>query len=107
MKYIYSYRFVFESANWLMNLLAAAVCMVVPVVGPMVLLGYTFEIIETLHRKKGAPYPDFDFNQLMKYLTRGVWPFLAGLVIFLPIAVIIMIVYIFLVVVMAFGVAQD
>jgi hypothetical protein len=107
MKYIYSYRFVFESANWVMNLLGAMVCRFVPVLGPMVFLGYAFEIIETLHRKKGSPYPDFDFNQLMKYLTRGLWPFLVQLIVRLPFVVIGMIVYLFLVVVMAFGVGKE
>src|ERR1700687_1905721 len=107
MKYIYSYRFLFESPNWLMNLLAAAICLVVPVVGPMVFLGYVFEIIESLHRRKGSPYPDFDTKQLMKYLTRGLWPFLVRLVVLLPLGAIMMIVYIVLVVFMAAGVAKD
>jgi hypothetical protein len=91
MKYIYSYRFLFESPNWLMNLLAGVVCHLVPVVGPMVLAGYAFEIIESLHRRKGAPYPDFDFNQLMKYLMRGLWPILVQLVVMLPFFLVIMV----------------
>jgi hypothetical protein len=94
MKYIYSYRFLFESPKWLTNLLAAVVCQFVPILGQMVLAGYAFEIIEALHRRKGSPYPDFDMNQLMKYLTRGVWPFLVQLVVGLPFAVIIMIGYV-------------
>jgi hypothetical protein len=107
MKYICSYRFLFDSPNWLMNLLVGVVSQFVPVLGPMVLGGYAFEIIETLHRRKGAPYPDFDTNQLMKYLTRGVWPFVVIVLISLPLAAIIIIVSMCFGVGMAIGSAKD
>jgi hypothetical protein len=90
-----------------MNLLAAVVCHFVPILGQMVLGGYAFEIIESLHRKKGAPYPDFDMNQLMRYLTRGVWPFLVQLVVGLPFAALITILCMCFGVGIAFGAAKD
>ena len=87
MKYIEAYRFPFRSANWLPNLMCCLVAALVPIAGPMVLLGYQFEIIEALHlRGKQDDYPDFDLNRLMKYLLRGAWPFLAQLIVALPIA---------------------
>jgi hypothetical protein len=93
MKYIYAYRYLFESPKWMTNLLAAIVCQIVPIVGPMVLLGYAFEMIESLHRQKGSRYPDFDTNQLMNYLTRGVWPFLVQVIVSIPILAILMVAY--------------
>src|SRR5262245_61754296 len=81
MKYIYAYKFLFESPNWLMNLLASSICQLVPILGPMVFLGYAYEIVEALHRQKDARYPDFDTNRLLDYLKRGVWPFIVRLIV--------------------------
>ena len=52
MEYILAYRFVFQSRNWLMNLLWGSLCFLVPILGPMVLAGYLFEVIEWLHRRR-------------------------------------------------------
>jgi hypothetical protein len=46
-----AYRFVFQSPNWVKNLLLGSLCFFVPIVGPMVLIGYLFEVIEWLHRR--------------------------------------------------------
>jgi hypothetical protein len=51
-EYILAYRFVFQSRNWLKNLLWGSLCFLVPILGPMVLAGYLFEVIEWLHRRR-------------------------------------------------------
>jgi len=79
MQYLYAYNYVFENQNWIMNLLCGTVCQLIPFIGPLVFLGYQFEIVEALHRRPGRTYPDFDFNRFVDYLTRGVWPFLVAL----------------------------
>lgn len=111
MHYLQSYRFVFKSPNWLTNLLLVAVCSIIPVVGPIVLIGYLFEVIDAfiglrLARRIGKSrptseafgeqvtdalpvegdyfletYPDFNFNRFAEYLTRGIWPFLTRLIV--------------------------
>src|SRR5438552_8247720 len=91
MKYLYAYRFVFESPKWTTNLLVAIVCHLVQVVGPIVFLGYGFDMIETLYRRKEYRYTNFDINRIMQYLERGLWPFLVQLVVSLPIALILMV----------------
>jgi hypothetical protein len=93
MKYLYAYRFVFESPKWLANLVASTICQLVPYVGPIVFLGYGFEMMEALHRRKQSRYPDFDTNRLMPYLLRGLWPFLVQLVASLPLALILIVVF--------------
>jgi hypothetical protein len=93
MKYIYAYKFLFESPNWLMNLLASSICQLVPIVGQMVFFGYAYEIVEALHRQKDARYPDFDTNRLLDYLKRGVWPFIVRLIVGVLLAPIIMLFY--------------
>jgi hypothetical protein len=50
--YLLAYRFVFQSPNWIKNLLWGSLCFFVPILGPMVLVGYLFEVIEWLHRRR-------------------------------------------------------
>jgi hypothetical protein len=95
MQYLYSYRFVFDHPNWGMNLLACSVCQLVPIVGPLVALGYQEDVIESLHRGDGEKYPAFDMNRLGYYLQRSLWPFVVALVlmlVLLPVAMLVMLV---------------
>ncbi len=94
MQYIESYKFVFRSPNWVVNLLLCMAGLFVPIVGPMVVLGYQFDIIEWLHRRGDGDYPDFDFNKLGQYLMRGLWPLLVQLVVFLPLVAVGFVLYI-------------
>ena len=70
----------FKSPKWTMNIVLAAVCVLIPVVGAMVLTGYCLGAIVRQLREPDAAPPDFDFGRFVDYLTRGVWPFLVGLV---------------------------
>ncbi len=111
MHYMQSYRFVFQSAKWLTNLLLTSVCMFIPLIGPIVTIGYFFEMIDVLLRRRQierakalsdpsdasgeqvmdalpadedhieGTYPDFDFNRFTEYLTRGIWPFLVHMIV--------------------------
>lgn len=80
MKYIESITDFFKSPKWLTNLLLAAVCCIIPVVGPMVVLGWL--ITGFWSRKDDSPvtFPDFDFGQFVPWLQRGLWPVLVALV---------------------------
>src|SRR5258708_32650071 len=72
--------YVFENPNWFMNLLLAALCALIPIIGPIVLKGYLYEAVIGLLAVGGARYPDFNFSRFGDYLMRGLWPFLVGLV---------------------------
>jgi len=93
MRYWHSYQYVFISPKWLTNLLAGIVCMFVPVLGEIVLLGYNFEVIEAMLRDGEENYPDFDMNRVMNYLWRGAWPFIIQLVASLPLFLVIIVTY--------------
>lgn len=80
MRYLEAYGYIFQNPNWMMNILLGFVCTLIPIVGNIVLIGYQFEIVESLHRKPNRQYPDFDFNRFSDYLVRGVWPFLVNFV---------------------------
>ena len=88
-RYFGAYRFIFESPKWAIHLLIGAVCQFVPIVGPIVLIGYIYSVIEARVRHGSDRFPDFNFDQLGSYLTRGVWPFLAALVAALPLIVVL------------------
>lgn len=81
MNYIDSIGDAFKSPKWLPNLLLAAVCILIPVVGPIALMGWHIGALFG-RRDHGdfVNYPEFDFAKLGTYLGRGVWPFLVNLV---------------------------
>ena len=60
---------------------------VVPVIGPIVLMGYECEIHQRLARAHPRPVPKFSFDDFAIYLGRGLAPFLASLVYSLPMIV--------------------
>jgi hypothetical protein len=98
MQYFDAYQYVFRSPNWIVNLLLVTLCQFIPVIGPMVTMGYQFEIIEALHRDPRRVYPDFSFDLFVDYLKRGLWPFLVsllvGMVLAVPLTIVIYIVMI-------------
>lgn len=90
MEYMRSVHYVFESPKWFVNLLWGGLCLfstsVIPIVGQLLWMGYQFEIVEELLcRPPSRGYQDFDINRFKEYVVRGVWIFLATLVLMLVI----------------------
>ncbi|WP_202920853.1 DUF4013 domain-containing protein [Urbifossiella limnaea] len=83
--------FIGQKPNGWTNLLLATVCLFIPVVGPLVLLGYQAEMAERLVRDPDLRrYPDFSFDRFVELLTRGLWPFLLSLIaalVFIPVLI--------------------
>lgn len=71
---------VFENPDWFTNVLLGGICFLIPFVGPIVLLGYRYEVIDYWNKHSQATYPNFDFGKFGEYLNRGIWPFLVLLV---------------------------
>lgn len=86
-QYLECYRYVFQSPDWLLNVLFVLICQFIPVIGPIVVLGYQFQIVEELTRNPAANYPRFSFDLFVEYLKRGVWPFLVSLVVSMVVVV--------------------
>lgn len=100
LQYLHSYSFFFENPNWLVNWLLTSVCSIIPIVGPIVMAGYQFDLIEAMHRdvKRSGTYPDFDFNRFGEYLSRGIWKFLVGMLtqmLLMPVYVVLYMVSVF------------
>jgi hypothetical protein len=73
-----AFTVLFRHPKWGLNWLFVAICMIIPIVGPIVLLGYALQLVKAWHERKD-PYPEFDFSYFGDYLKTGVWPFLVAL----------------------------
>lgn len=81
MQFQIAFRYLFERSGGFVNLLLITVCQFIPVVGPIVLLGYRAEVSVALDNDPNMlRHPKFDFNRFGEYLSRGVWPFLIALI---------------------------
>jgi len=78
-------NYVFENPNWLLNLVWLFLCQlvacIIPIVPQIIVMGYQFEVVDGLLQNRDARYPDFDLNRIADYLMRGIWPFLAMIVV--------------------------
>jgi hypothetical protein len=90
MQYARSWKFVFDSPHWLGNLALPVVCGFIPVIGPLVMLGYYYAVVESLHLSRGQRYEDFTFERFMAYFMRGLWPFVVQLVVIFPLMLVVM-----------------
>jgi len=96
--YIASITDFFKSPKWMMNLLLGGVCVLIPLIGPIVVLGWLITGFWGRQDESFETFPDFDFSNFGKYLERGLWPFLvlfavsmAGSVVIVPVIWIMMI----------------
>jgi hypothetical protein len=81
MNYTTSVSDFFKSPKWMMNLLLGGICVLIPIVGPMVVLGWLITGFWARRDENFETFPDFDFSNFGKYLERGLWPFLVAFVV--------------------------
>lgn len=80
MNYIASITDFFKSPKWVMNLLLGGVCCLIPIVGPMVVVGWLITGFWARQEENYVTFPEFDFGKFGKNLERGLWPLLVGIV---------------------------
>jgi Protein of unknown function (DUF4013) len=80
MDYFGVFNWMHANPNWFNSSLLAGLCMLIPIVGPIVCFGFMMESASCLHLTNGKYQPKFDFGRFSNYLGRGVGPFLVGLV---------------------------
>jgi Protein of unknown function (DUF4013) len=78
----------FKSPKWMMNLLLGGVCVLIPIVGPIVILGWLITGFWARQDENFETFPDFDFSHFGKYLERGLWPFLVAFVTSMAISIV-------------------
>lgn len=80
MNYTDSVTDFFKSPKWMMNMLLGGVCVLIPFVGPIVVLGWLITGFWARQEENFETFPEFDFSHFGKYLERGLWPFLVTFV---------------------------
>jgi Protein of unknown function (DUF4013) len=98
-----AFRYPFNMAKWFMNAVLVAVCFIIPVIGPLVLMGYGTLVIKMAVRDPQAQPPVFDFGLFMKYLERGVAPFVVSLIASLALIPLIFLCWVPFIIAMAVG----
>jgi Protein of unknown function (DUF4013) len=78
----------FKSPKWMMNLLFGGLCVLIPVVGPMVVLGWLITGFWARQNENFETFPEFDFAHFGTYLERGLWPFLVAFVASLAVSIV-------------------
>ncbi len=72
----------FRNPKWLPNLLLGALCILIPIVGPMVLVGWHASALFGKREPVDFDrYPPFDFSDFGKHLNRGLWPVVVNMVV--------------------------
>ncbi|PQO33914.1 DUF4013 domain-containing protein [Blastopirellula marina] len=95
MDYLEAFGKVFENSNWFINALVVGLVNYIPIIGAIVVIGFSVTIVHEKSIGRTNSYPDFDLNKFGEYLIRGFWMFLTGLLFGLclaPLAVILAIV---------------
>ena len=81
----------YNNPNWLVQTSLIGLCSLIPFVGGIAVIGYSFESAAYLHLTNREGYPDFSFGRLGAYLARGIGPFLVILlfmIIFVPLVIV-------------------
>jgi hypothetical protein len=84
-RYQQAFGYVINQPGGFVNLLLVMVCQFIPILGPIVLLGYRAEVSVALSNDPELQqHPKFTFDRFVDYLSRGIWPFLIGLILVIP-----------------------
>lgn len=90
----------FKANKWGMNMLLGAVCMLIPMIGPLILTGWVItQLWSRGDDEQPSEYPPFDFQYFTKYLMRGLWSFLvqmAASVVVMPVIMVLFFVFMFI-----------
>ncbi|HCU26047.1 MAG TPA: hypothetical protein DF383_13600, partial [Deltaproteobacteria bacterium] len=77
-------KFFITDKNFLNNALIGSLYTLIPIIGPMILMGWHCEIIQRLVKRHSNPIPKIDFNDYVYFLGRGAVPFLSVFLFSLP-----------------------
>lgn len=91
LQFVAAFRFLFDQPNALLNILLAAVMQIIPIVGPIVLMGWYCEIIQRLIKRHPMPIPKLDFGDFGYWLGRGIVPFLVIFLLTIPLTMVVMV----------------
>lgn len=77
-----AYTLLFRTPRWpVYNLLLTSLCMLIPVIGSIVLIGYFGDVLDRRLKGDRETIPEFDFGRFVPYFSRGFPPFLTDLIV--------------------------
>ncbi len=88
-EYLKGFPFFWRDPGFKNNILLGSIHMLIPIVGPIVLMGWYCEIIQRLVRRHSRPIPRLDFSDFGHYLGRGVIPFVVSFLTTLPMVIVV------------------
>ena len=84
MNFTLSFSFMFQDKAWFNKIALPALCMLIPIVGWLIVLGWALKITKNVIAGIEQPLPDLDFG---KDLLRGFFASLIGLIYSLPVSI--------------------
>ena len=81
MKFPKSFTYIFEDPDWLSKIILPMLCSLIPIIGPLVMAGYTLHLIRNVANREPLPLPELDFG---KDLARGFKWFVVMLIYAIP-----------------------
>jgi len=83
-----AFTYAFEDPQWLKKVGIAAVVILIPVIGSIVVMGWGLEITRRVINNEAQPLPDWSGNDFGSYLSNGFKAFIATLAYFFPVILI-------------------
>ncbi|HSN95231.1 MAG TPA: DUF4013 domain-containing protein [Anaerolineaceae bacterium] len=84
-----SFTYIFEDPDWFSKLILPVLCSLIPIVGPLVMIGYTLHLIHNVAAREPRPLPQLDFGE---DLARGFKWFVVTLIYVIPLVVLILLI---------------
>lgn len=82
MEYGKAYGYFLNREGGTKGVLFGSLMLLLPVIGPIVFMGYQAEVTEDLERDPDVRDHDpFSFDHFSRYLNRGIWPFVMSLIV--------------------------
>ena len=89
MDYGGAFTYMFSSDNWLKKIVLGVAMSLAPILGPLVLLGWSLDVLRNLSDEAPDPIPDWTGDDFARWLGRGLGLNVALLTFFLPVLVIV------------------
>ena len=84
-----SFTYIFEDPDWFSKLILPLLCSLIPIIGPLVLAGYSLHLIRNVVAKEPSPLPQLEFGE---DLARGFKWFVVTLIYAIPLFLLIMLI---------------
>lgn len=84
-----SFTYIFEDPDWFSKLILPLLCSLIPIIGPLVLAGYSLHLIRNVVAKEPRPLPQLDFGE---DLAKGFKWFVVTLIYAIPLFLLIMLI---------------